>query len=142
MEAGLENVRDITPDVMYMRARSAAAADSPLFAPFAATQGLTGLGAEPLGGDDWGVEYGQRSPLGGADGPTRWMGATSGGILSRMQGERHAVGSLLSTYSTWLKVRRSYWTSGRYPQGGAATKLLRCKLIWGGEMGAGLSTRL
>eukprot|EP00873_Tetraselmis_striata_P036940 jgi/Tetstr1/457204/TSEL_043852.t1 len=103
MEAGLENVRDITPDVMYMRARSAAAADSPLFAPFAATQGLTGLGAEPLGGDDWGVEYGQRSPLGGADGPTRWMGATSGGILSRMQGERHAVGSLLSTYSTWLK---------------------------------------
>lgn len=111
MESGRAEVRDITEDIMDMRARAAATAGTPMnpFAglampsPAASTPIAVGpLGPENPGGSMYSTPAGMGSFGVGRGG--RWRDAGSDGILSKMYGERQAMSSLMSNYSSWLKV--------------------------------------
>uniref|UniRef100_A0A061RCM2 Centrosomal protein CEP164 n=1 Tax=Tetraselmis sp. GSL018 TaxID=582737 RepID=A0A061RCM2_9CHLO len=112
METGRAAVRDITPDVMEMRARAAAAAGSPVLNPFAAlslSEGFAPAAESPrralpgrvlMDGQPSACEAEMWPPPARHPAPQY---ASSSSILTKMRGERDAVSSLLSNYSSWLK---------------------------------------
>ena len=132
MESGRASVRDITAEVMDMRARAAASAGGGIlnpfvglslsggaahFAPFASPppgpSSSSSPSASSAGGPFRGLRPQQHQQQGtsfatsmGALGPPSavWQGASSDSILSKMHGERLAVSNLMSNYSSWLQA--------------------------------------
>jgi len=129
MESGRAQVRDITPDVMDMRARAAATVGSPIFSPLGAMEAAPGdgraggglfgrspggLADEPLAG--WQPGLGSWDHRLRAHQPPAWNGASSDYILSKMYGERDAVRSLMTSYSSWLENMKNTIPTARPPQ--------------------------